>query len=152
MAKPPITVTFPVDTLAERAHDWAFLWDEYQRLRAEAEVYWHNVVRRAEAKVDQALDGYVPGPNATIQAIIGELIELPAKTVPNYALIHEIHADLVEQACHLESELLLAPAPDDESLLWKLNRVIELDTACAAARHSLCAESHRLLGQGVAHH
>jgi hypothetical protein len=147
MATRAFTAAFCVDALAESARDWNFLWAEYQALRIEAELYWHNVVRPAEARIDSAIARYIPDPEARTETMIGELAELPAKTVAGYALIHQIHAGLVEQACQLESELLLAPAPDEESLLWKLNRVVELETTCAAVRHSVCADSHRLLGQ-----
>ena len=118
--------TAVVESLKSAAGDWAFLWDEYQASRAEADAYWRETVSPAQAKVGAALDG--SGSFAANEAAARALALHRAQTLraamDGCEASERRHEALLDETCRLQEALLLLPAPNEAALSWKVDQFL----------------------------
>lgn len=115
-----------VEGLKSATGDWAFLWDEYQASRAEADAFWRETVSPAQAKVGASLDGSASfAPNeAAAKALALHRAQALRAAMDECEASERRHEALLDESCRLQEALLLLPAPNEAALSWKVDQFL----------------------------
>jgi hypothetical protein len=143
--KTSVQRTADLEALNGAACEWGFVWSEFQSTCEEADRFGCETVQPADAKIRAALSAYVPDPAWPPAAIERDLMAVQCAAVPDYDLIHDAFATLIDEDARLKDLLMQTAAPDLGALLWKIEHLTAAGVASRESRASVAADARRLL-------